>query len=171
MSILQAKDTLISSPADRLTIRPFTEADAGEFFELAQDDGFNAFPINIYRQKDLAAARGWLKNAHGKFGVWEKKSGALIGMGGLTPWTWDGEELVDITYRLRGSAWGQGYGWELALALKNYAFDILKLPEITATIMPTNLPSRKIADRMGFQFDKKIILKGVDTELYRLKRE
>jgi RimJ/RimL family protein N-acetyltransferase len=159
---------LISSPAGRLTIRPFTEADAPEFFELSKDDGFNAYSINVYRQKDLVTTTSWIKNARGKYGVWEK--GILIGMGGLTDWKCDGEDLVDITYRLRETAWGRGLGWELASALKDYAFEVLKLPEITATIKPDNLPSKKIADRLGFTFAKKIILNGVDTELYRLKR-
>lgn len=162
------KSILISSPANRLVIRPFTENDAEEFLKLSRDDGFNAYPINIYRQENSESALQWIKNARGKYGVWENEK--LIGMGGLTFWNWEGEELVDITYRLRESAWGRGLGWELAVSLRDYAFDVLKLPEITATIMPTNLPSRKIADRLGFKFDRKIILKGVDTELYRLKR-
>jgi [ribosomal protein S5]-alanine N-acetyltransferase len=162
------KSTLISSPADKLTIRPFSEADAVEFFELTCDDGFNAFPINVYRQKNIETAREWIKNARGKYGVWE--NGKLIGMGGLTFWNWEGEELVDITYRLRESAWGRGLGWELARSLRDYGFETLKLPQITATITPDNIPSKKIAERLGLKFDKKIILNNVDTELWRLKR-
>lgn len=163
------RSTLISSPANRLTIRPFTEADAPEFLELTRDDGFNAFPINIYRQKDINSAREWIKNARGKYGVWEK--GVLIGMGGLTSWIWEGEELVDITYRLRESAWGRGLGQELARALRDYGFKTLRLPQITATITPDNFPSKKIAERLGMKFDKKILLNNVDTELWRLTAE
>ncbi|MES2526592.1 MAG: GNAT family N-acetyltransferase [Bdellovibrionota bacterium] len=162
---------MISSPADRLIIRPFQEADAGEFFELAGDEGFNAFPINIYRQKDLNSALEWIHNAHGKYGVWEKSSGELIGMGGLTHWVLDEEEMVDITYRLRSSAHGRGLGMELATALRDHAFQTMKLPEITATITPDNVPSKKIAEKLGFKFSKHILLKNVPTDLYRLARE
>lgn len=158
---------LISLPADKIIIRPFTEADAEEFYELTLDAGFNAFPINVYRQDSVATAREWIRNARGKFGVWE--DGRLIGMGGLTPWEWEGEELVDITYRLRESAWGRGLGLKLALSLRDYGFKELRLPEITATITPDNLPSKKIAGKLGLKFDRMILLNGVVTELYRLR--
>ncbi len=163
------KSILISSPANRLVIRPFTEKDTEEFLELSRDDGFNAYPINVYRQENSDTALVWIKNARGKYGVWENEK--LIGMGGLTSWNWEGEELVDITYRLRKSAWGRGLGWELAVALRDYGFGPLRLPQITATITPDNLPSKKIAERLGMKFDKKIILNGVDTELWRIRRD
>jgi ribosomal-protein-alanine N-acetyltransferase len=159
---------LISLPADNLLIRPFTEADAGEFFELSNDDGFNLFPINRYRQKSVESAQEWIQNARGKYGVWE--NGKLIGMGGLSPWKWESEELVDITYRLRESAWGRGIGWKLAVALRDYGVTDMKLTNLTATITPDNLPSKKIIQRLGFVFDKLIELNGVTTELYRLAK-
>jgi ribosomal-protein-alanine N-acetyltransferase len=162
---------LITSAADNLLIKPFFETDACDFFELTQDDGFNAFPINIYRQENVGAASEWIRSVKGKYGVWEKSTGKLIGMGGLTPWVWDGEQLVDITYRLRTSAWGKGLGLELATSLVRYGFHVMKLPEISATIMPENIPSKKIAEKLGFKFSKHILLKGVPTDLYRLSQE
>ncbi len=160
-----------------LWCRPWAEADAEAFFELSRDPGFTLHPITDYRQESLAAARAWVRDmailhAHtgmGKWGVWEKSSGQLIGMGGLTPWTWEGEELVDITYRLRESAWGKGHGTELARALVSYAWE-LGLPEITATITPNNVGSKRIAQKLGMSFEKNILLLGVPTELYRLTR-
>jgi len=89
-------------------------------------------------------------------------------MGGLTPWRWEGEELVDITYRLKSSAHGQGYGSELAQALVDYGFKTLGLTQITATITPDNVASKRIAQKLGMQFDRRIELLGVATDLYRL---
>lgn len=155
---------------NRLSIREWNEADAQAFFELSQDAGFNLFPINVYRQASVESARDWIRKTKGKYAVIEKSSGLLIGMGGLTPWTWESEELVDITYRLRESAWGRGLGWELAEALVQHGFQTLKLPQITATITPDNLPSKKIAERLGLRFHKRILLLGVETDLYRLNR-
>lgn len=157
----------------RLIIRSFSTDDAAAFFELTQNDGFNLFPITIYRQKSPETAHEWiLKNAlHGKLGkyaVLEKSTGKLIGMGGLTPWTLEEEELVDITYRLHDSAWGKGLGMELAQSLMNYGTKDLKLTNITATITPDNISSIKIANEIGLVFDKKIMLLGVATDLYRL---
>ena len=153
----------------RLAITPLDETDAEEFFELTSDATFNAFPITIYKQASLASTLEWIRAQRGKFAV--RAAGMLIGMGGLTPWQWEGEDLVDITYRLRGSAVGQGYGWELAVALRDYAFQTLELTHITATITPDNVASKRIAEKLGFHFEKNILLKGVETELYRLHRD
>ena len=156
--------------SERLLIRAWKESDAEAFYELTQDEGFNLYPINVYRQKSIDTAREWTRNVKGKLAVFEKESGRLIGMGGLTPWIWEGEELFDITYRLRESAWGKGYGWELAEALVNHGFRELGLDQITATITPDNLPSKKIAEKLGMKFDRHILLLGVPTDLYRLRR-
>lgn len=154
----------------KLIIRPWSESDAEDFFHLTQDQGFRLFPITQYQQKSVDSAREWIKNNPYKYAVIEKETNKVIGMGGLTPWTFDGEEMIDITYRLRESTWGKGYGWELAEALVDYGFNVKNLSEITATITPDNLPSKKIAERLGLKFAKKIILLGVETDLYRLSR-
>jgi [ribosomal protein S5]-alanine N-acetyltransferase len=154
----------------RLSIKPWTPSDAPAFLALSQDEGFNRYPINQYRQPSLEGARNWiLQNPH-KYAVSELATGQIIGMGGLTPWQWEGESLVDITYRLHEKAWGKGLGMELAQGLLSYGFEQLKLPEITATITPDNFPSIKIALRLGMRLDRRILLKGIPTDLYRLAR-
>ena len=157
---------MIKTP--RLLIKPWTAEDAEAFYELSLDAGFTLFPINVYTQSSVESAKEWIKNSAGKYSVKEIDSGKLLGMGGLTPWLLNDEALIDITYRLRESAWGKGYGMELARALVEYGFNTLKLPEITATITPDNIASKAIAAKLGFKFDKHIILKSVPTDLYRL---
>lgn len=127
--------------------------------------------ITDYRQTSIQSAESWIRTQKGKFAVLRLDSSELIGMGGLTPWDLETEPLIDITYRLKQSAWGQGYGWELAKALKDFAFDTLDLSQITATITPDNFPSKKIAEKLGLRFDRQIILHGVLTDLYRLYRD
>jgi [ribosomal protein S5]-alanine N-acetyltransferase len=160
----------------RLLIRPWTPDGAESFFQLSQDAGFTLFPITKYQQLTLQNAQDWIHQAIelnqqtglGKWAVWEKASGQLVGMGGLTPWQLEDEKLVDITYRLRQSAWGQGLGTELAMALVTYGFKERGLPQITATITPDNISSKNIAEKLGMNYDRQIILLGVATDLYRL---
>jgi ribosomal-protein-alanine N-acetyltransferase len=154
----------------RLTIRPWGIDDAESFLSLTKDSGFMAYLITDYRQKDIDSAETWICTQKGKYAVLLKEFGEVIGMGGLTPWRLDEEQLVDITYRLKESAWGQGYGWELAKGLRDYGFETLRLPQITATITPDNVPSKKIAEKLGLRFDRQIILHGVLTDLFRLYR-
>lgn len=154
----------------RLFIRPWEIGDAESFLSLTKDAGFMAFLITDYRQKDILSAETWIRTQKGKYAVLDQEFGEVIGMGGLTPWTLEEESLVDITYRLKESAWGKGYGWELAKALRDYGFDTLNLSQITATITPDNIPSKKIAYKLGLRFDRQIILHGVVTDLFRLYR-
>jgi len=152
----------------RLLIRSFSESDAKSFYELTLDNGFNLYPITIYGQESASSALAWIKQNTSKLSVWEKQTNSLIGMGGLTPWEWEKEKLMDVTYRFRESAWGQGYGSELAEALVHYGVHTLKLDNLTATITPDNIGSKKIAEKIGMKFDQRITLKGVATDLYRL---
>jgi ribosomal-protein-alanine N-acetyltransferase len=163
---------------ERLELTSWSEEHAEAFFDLTQDNGFNLYPITVYRQKSPDAARQWLRESmalraqtgFGKVAIWERNSDRLVGMGGLTPWTWEGERLVDLTYRLRESSWGRGYGKEAAVALLRHGFEDRGLSQITATITPDNLASRKIANALGMAFDRSIVLKGVATDLFRLKK-
>ena len=157
---------MFSTP--RLDILPLKIADAQDFYSLTKDSGFLAHLITDYRQKDVQAAGTWIRVQKGKYVVFRKDTDELIGMGGLTPWVLEDEPLVDITYRLKESAWGKGFGWELAQGLRDYGFGTLNLEQITATITPDNAPSKRIAAKLGFQFDRQIILHGVPTDLYRL---
>ncbi|WP_413587087.1 GNAT family N-acetyltransferase [Bdellovibrio sp. HCB274] len=163
------KSMTTSTPqAPRLIIKPWTEEQAADFLELSNDEGFTQHLITDYRQTSIESAKAWIKNNSGKFAVIEKSSGNLIGMGGLTKWRFKDEELFDITYRLRSSAQGKGYGHELARALVDFGFNELHLDQITATITPDNIPSKKLAEKLGMQFDQRIELLGVPTDLYRL---
>jgi RimJ/RimL family protein N-acetyltransferase len=168
---------MLTTPS--LLITPWTEGDAAAFFELSQDEGLRIYPINNYQQESIASALDWIRVVRaqnqqtglGKWAVWSRRSEKdLLGLGGLTPWSWEGEELVDITYRLRKSAWGQGLGLELAQGLIDHAFGAVGLNQITATITPENYPSRRLAEKLGMRFDRHITLLGVPTDLYRLYR-
>lgn len=152
-----------------LEVKKWTLDQTQDFFELSQDEGFNLFPITKYRQESLDTARVWIKDNVGKYSVTELKTNRIIGMGGLTPWNFENESMIDITYRLRESAWGRGLGMELAQGLKHYAFHELGLNEITATITPDNIGSIKIAKRLGMNLDRRIMLLGVPTDLFRLQ--
>ena len=154
----------------RLFICPWEIKDAESFLSLTRDFGFIAHTITDYRQKDIQSAETWIRTQKGKYAVLCVDSGELIGMGGLTPWIWEKEQLVDITYRLKESAWGMGYGWELAKGLRDFGFQTLNLPQVTATITPDNARSKKIAEKLGLRFDRQIILHGVLTDLFRLYR-
>jgi RimJ/RimL family protein N-acetyltransferase len=56
---------------------------------------------------------------------------------------------VEIGWRLRRAAWGQGLATEAAGALLEYGFGTLKLARIIADIHPENAGSRRVAEKLG----------------------
>jgi RimJ/RimL family protein N-acetyltransferase len=94
------------------------------------------------------AERGW--------GLWATEvaaSGDFIGFIGLQP-VWDLPfEGVEIGWRLARAAWGHGYATEGALAVRDYAFGELGLPEIVSVTATTNLRSQAVMCRIGLVRD------------------
>ena len=160
---------------ERLHIQAWRPTDGEAFFQLLQDEGFHSHTITIYRQSDLATAQRWLEaetesflqTGLGMLAVWEK-TGALIGMAGLKPPLVD--DRVEITYRLRQSAWGKGYATEAARTLLDYGFHQLQLPRIAASITPDNTASRKVLAKLGMHLTNTEILKGVLAEIYAIEQ-
>ena len=96
------------------------------------------------------------------FGYWAAETragGEFIGWFGLRPVTpTDGAMehwpdacgptgVVSLGYRLRRSAWGQGYATEGARALVRLAFTGLGVREVVATTMAVNTGSRRVMEK------------------------
>ena len=90
-------------------------------------------------------------------------NGAFVGWFGLHPvvpseqpivsWP-DAEDLrvLALGYRLRRSAWGQGYATEGSRALVEHAFAELGADEVVATTMTVNTGSRRVLEKAGLRY-------------------
>src|SRR5688572_18144755 len=58
-------------------------------------------------------------------------------------------EHVEIGYRLRRDAWGQGYATEMAIELVRYGFERCALGEIVGVCKPANMRSARVLQRAG----------------------
>jgi [ribosomal protein S5]-alanine N-acetyltransferase len=80
-----------------------------------------------------------------------------------------------IGYWLGEDYWGQGYATEAAVAVIGFAFDILKLNEVTANALPDNQRSIRVLEKaglrhVGHQVEDTVERGQVDPELFALKR-
>jgi RimJ/RimL family protein N-acetyltransferase len=107
-------------------------------------------------------------------GVWvaeEKASGAFVGVIGFwEPATWPGFELA---YHLARRFWGQGYATEGARAALAHAFTAWQREHVMSLINPKNLPSIRVAERIGERlegrtkfFGRRMLCYGLDQETY-----
>lgn len=104
---------------------------------------------------------------YGLFSVILKATGELIGDCGLEQM----EELnaAELGYDFRSDAWNQGYATEAAIAVRDYAFQELKLPRLISLIRVGNLASKRVAEKVGMTLAEEFTRYGIPYWKYSLK--
>jgi RimJ/RimL family protein N-acetyltransferase len=89
-----------------------------------------------------------------------KEEDIFIGQCGISPVHIDGKVLPEIGYHINKKYWCKGYATEAAKACMDYGFIKLGIDELFIHTWTINIPSRRIAEKIGMQeikeFDKKI---------------
>src|SRR5688572_5664889 len=110
----------LSIETERLKIRPWKEDDVEHYLTLAKDVGYTSFSLPGQFALDPDEAKIRIKDRTelfetkkvGKFLVFSKESGELVGTCGLGSYDLDGREEMELGYRLRLQHWGKGYATE-----------------------------------------------------------
>src|SRR6188474_2692629 len=145
---------------ERLILRPMRATDIDSLYLIFTDRkvmaAFNHDPFTPEQMQ------GWLNRnldhqntyGYGLFSVILKKTGELIGDCGLEQM----EELdaAELGYDFRSAFWNQGYATEAASAVRDYAFGVLRLPQLISLIRVGNLASRRVAEKVGMTLAEEI---------------
>jgi RimJ/RimL family protein N-acetyltransferase len=129
--------------------------------------------------------RSYQQLALGYLAVVRKANGALIGRCGLMDMVvesaepghamrrgWFGREQApadvvaptyetELGYTLDPTAWGQGFASEAARCVREYARDVLGLSYTVSAILPSNVRSRRVAERGGATLDGQMHVVGL----------
>lgn len=137
---------------ERLILRPPQAEDFGGFCELMADETSARFiggvqPREVVWRTLCVMSGAWTINGFSMFSVIEKETGRWIGR--LGPWQPDGWPGTEVGWGLITAAQGMGYAMEGASAAMDYAVDVLGWTEIIHCIDPLNMPSIKLAEKMG----------------------
>ncbi len=137
---------------ERLTLRPTAMEDFPRWAELMADPETARFiggvqaPAATWRAM-MSMAGAWSLTGVAMFSVIERETGLWLGrIGPWQPLGWPGTE---VGWSLHPDAHGQGYAIEAAIASIDYAFDVLGWSEVIHCIDPDNVPSQKLAERLG----------------------
>lgn len=95
----------------------------------------------------LTMVGAWQIQGFGMFSVIERASGHWLGRVG--PWQPEGWPGTEVGWGLLSEFQGRGYAQEAAAASIDWAFDQLGWSEVIHTIDPANLPSQRLAERLG----------------------
>ncbi len=143
---------------ERLILRRFTPDDVDLLVELDSDpevmrylNGGSPTPREVIEREALPRFLRFNDRANG-VGYWaaiERASGSFLGRVFLRIMDLDHPEVLDLGYRLRQAAWGQGYATEASRALLRQVFADPGIQRITAAALAGNIASRRVMEKAG----------------------
>jgi RimJ/RimL family protein N-acetyltransferase len=128
-------------------------------------------PEGIRTEIELMAGRapgepgGWVQ-----LSVEERDGGLLVGDVGLSPA--DGEpSVIKVGYTITPDRQGRGYATEAVRALISYAFEVLGAEVVRAYASASNLPSIKVAEKVGMRLMERFEGRDGDHVWYGVRYE
>jgi ribosomal-protein-alanine N-acetyltransferase len=130
---------------------------------------FDAATIPREQTADLVA-QSLALFAERQFGLWLARSAAgdLAGFGAL--WFFRDPPELELLYGVADAQVGCGYGREIARAIVRYGFDVLHMAEIRASMDYGHVRSVKLVEDLGFVFERRATVGGLDTVFYVASR-
>jgi len=80
----------------------------------------------------------------------------------------EGWPAIEIGWGIVPEHWGKGYAYEGALAVKQWAFELLKLDALISIIHPDNLPSIALAKKLGASFSHQENIGNSAFSIYKM---
>ncbi len=143
---------------DRLVLRRFTEADEDNLVDLDSDAAVMRFvsggtptPSAVIQHDILPYFLHYYERFAG-YGFWaaiEKSTGTFLGWFHFRPLDEARPDEVELGYRLRQSAWGQGYATEGSRALIHKGFTELGVQRVVASTDAVQDTSRRVLEKAG----------------------
>ncbi len=160
----------------RLVLRPFREEDVDPLAKLMANADFMRFSLGVFSREQTIAFLdkiiGWQRDGlPSQFAVIHRKCNQLIGYCGFFHQLVDETEEIEIGYRLDPDYWGGGLATEAAQAVRDHAFRVLKLRRVISLIHPDNVPSRRVAEKIGMKIEKETVFRGFSTLVFAITWE
>lgn len=105
---------------------------------------------------------------YGFFGVQMKSDSTLAGHIVLKPL---GADEVEVGWLLDRRHRGQGIAFEAATGMLRHGFEIQGLDDIVAVMYPENTASRRVAERLGMEYQGTRPERGYTVTWYRMTKE
>ncbi|MFW5839747.1 MAG: GNAT family N-acetyltransferase [Planctomycetota bacterium] len=157
----------------RLTLRPFRIEDADTVRQLAGDQRVYQTTLNIPHPYPEGAGETWiathlsqwLEKRQLHLAIVLQSSGQLIGAIGLM--TQPDHDRAELGYWVGPEHWSHGYCTEAARAVVEYGFATMGLHRIYAHYMEGNDASGKVMEKIGLQYEGRLVDHVVKDDGYR----
>jgi ribosomal-protein-alanine N-acetyltransferase len=162
---------------ERLRLRPFHD-DASDLDALLAVLGDSRSMRYYPAPFDRAGTRRWIerqleryeRDGFGLLVIEDRATGGLIGDCGPTVQEADGESFVELGWHVLRARQGRGVATEAGAACRDAAFTSLDAPYLISLIRPENRPSRRVAEKLGFEIWRGTIRAGWGHLIYRADR-
>jgi ribosomal-protein-alanine N-acetyltransferase len=160
---------------ERLLLREFVHGDVDALAAVISDpETMRFYP----ERRDRAGVGSWIErnrrryrdDGHGLWAMVLKSSGEVMGDCGLTRQTVDGVDEIEIGYHVRRDLWGRGFAPEAAAACRDYGFEKLGVARLISLIRPENLPSRRVAEKIGLTLWKEVLWRDLPHCVYVIRK-
>jgi ribosomal-protein-alanine N-acetyltransferase len=162
---------------ERMLLRPLAEKDLDDLHAMFSDPVVMRFSLTGVRDRE--EARRWLeittskyrKYGHGFLAAALKDDGSYAGHAGLLRQEVDGDTEIEIGYWFARRIWGRGLATEAAIASRDLGFGEMGCTRLISLIVPENVASRKVAERVGMRCEKMATWKGTNVCVYSIQRK
>lgn len=143
-------DGLVAVLCDRLTMRFYPRS-------FSRDDAAVWIDNNLARYEN---------DSHGLWAMDLKATGQFVGNCGPVKQIVEGRSEVELGWHVNRKYWGQGLATEAGAACRDYAFTNLGVARLVSLILPENVQSRRVAEKIGMHVEKQVEFKGLNHCLY-----
>lgn len=142
---------------DRLYLRELVLDDKEELKKVLSDPELMRFYPHPFSEEEvenwiLWNIKNYQKYKHGLWAVISKEGGVFLGDCGITMQKIGGETVPEIGFHIIRDHCSKGFASEAALACKEYAFRVLRYPRVFSYTTARNIPSQKVAEKIGMRF-------------------
>lgn len=144
---------------ERLYLRELLINDKNELMKVLSDPESMQFYPHPFSEEEVEKWIQWnienyKKYKHGLWAVILKEGGVFIGDCGITIQSIDDETVPEIGFHIIKKYCNRGFASEAALACKEYAFKVLQYPKVFSYTTIRNIPSQKVAEKIGMRLYK-----------------
>lgn len=157
----------------RLRLRQWREEDVDPFHAFYLDPQSAAiYGADIKRHdvwRRVATIIGhWQLRGFGLWALEDKASGSFAGYSGL----WYPSEFgnVEVGWGLAPAFRGKGLATEAARRARDYGYDVLDVDTLVSYVLPGNMPSKRVAERLGARPAGTFELQGREHTVFRHAR-
>ncbi|CQR54606.1 GNAT family N-acetyltransferase [Paenibacillus riograndensis] len=140
----------------RLNIRKYTDEDTAALSAILSDPLTMAFwpaPFTSRQTEEWIERniQSYLTQGFGRWAVELKETGRLIGDAGIIKLELNGRVENDLGYIIHSDYWRQGYAYEAAKSILNYAIQELGLDRICINMPADHVASEGVAIKLGLK--------------------